>query len=91
MFVCRYRFFDDEVLDGRNMVSLHPLQNGCISSQQNGNNGALLSTPTAPRTPESPNRFVLKMLLTFQISLYSCKIVNEGMGPQTKVSLISSK
>ncbi|KDR12726.1 uncharacterized protein LOC110835984 isoform X4 [Zootermopsis nevadensis] len=56
MYGFRYRFFDDEVLDGRNMVSLHPLQNGYSSNQQNGNNGALLSTPTAPRTPESPNR-----------------------------------
>jgi hypothetical protein len=64
-FFCRYRFFDDEVLDGSNMVSLHPLQNGYTNSQKNGNNHAFLSTPTAPRTPESSNRFVLKMLLNF--------------------------
>ncbi|XP_023704625.1 Golgi-associated PDZ and coiled-coil motif-containing protein isoform X2 [Cryptotermes secundus] len=55
MYGFRYRFFDDEVLDGNTMVNLHPLQNGYSNSQQNGNNRALLSTPTAPRTPESPN------------------------------------
>ncbi|KAK7867383.1 hypothetical protein R5R35_008928 [Gryllus longicercus] len=48
----RYRFFDDEVLDGSDAISLHPLHNGYHNNQ---NNCALITTPTAPRTPESPN------------------------------------
>ncbi|XP_069674241.1 uncharacterized protein [Periplaneta americana] len=55
MYGFRYRFFDDEVLDDGNMINLHPLHNGYNSTQLNENNRALLSTPTAPRTPESPN------------------------------------
>ncbi|XP_049767923.1 uncharacterized protein LOC126101285 [Schistocerca cancellata] len=50
----RYRFFDDEVLDGSDPVTLHPLQNGYIS-YKNNTDCALITTPTAPRTPESPN------------------------------------
>ncbi|KAJ9584623.1 hypothetical protein L9F63_021041, partial [Diploptera punctata] len=55
MYGFRYRFFDDEVLDGSNTINLHPLQNGYSGTQHSSNNRALLSTPTAPRTPESPN------------------------------------
>ncbi|XP_066991480.2 Golgi-associated PDZ and coiled-coil motif-containing protein [Anabrus simplex] len=49
----RYRFFDDEVMDGNDAISLHPLHNGYHGNQNN--NCALMTTPTAPRTPESPN------------------------------------
>lgn len=55
IFLFRYRFFDDEVLEGTEQINLHPLQNGYLNNQNNNNNCALMATPTAPRTPESLN------------------------------------
>jgi hypothetical protein len=81
MSISRYRFFDDEVLDGTTMVNLHPLQNGYNNNQQNSNNRALLSTPTAPRTPEPPNRLVLKMLSDFEVISHYCYIGNKASRP----------
>lgn len=46
-FPSRYRFFDDEVMAPGENVNLF---NGYLG---NPDNGAVIQTPTAPRTPDS--------------------------------------
>nr|CAD7445804.1 unnamed protein product [Timema bartmani] len=47
----KYRFFDDEVLNNSDEINIQPVYYGLQSNSDKS--CALLSTPTAPRTPES--------------------------------------